>query len=182
MESTTMNLTKYLELVKSLSAYLARSIDENTDPELEKSLFNKRLELKALAADLKMAEEKILEYEKPKELSARASNLVLTPEDLVGLPPELLNQLAISESDRQEFKVLDLIKERGGTTTLDFLIIDWYKATQEILERHKLSAKLYRMTQKGLIYPIPNKKGVYSLYPPDNQDVEQPENNGEKEE
>ena len=88
--------------------------------------------------------------------------LSLTPADLEGLPEEVLKQLSISEGDRTDFAVLNLLEELGGIASLDQLLIGLYKKTGEVLKRQGLTSRLYRMTQKELIYGVPGKKGIYA--------------------
>jgi hypothetical protein len=101
------------------------------------------------------------------ELKKRKSafeNLEVSPKDLHDLPPELIAQLSISESDREEFQILNVMEEAGGTLSLDQLLIAVYRKSKEILERSKLNARLYRMTMKGTLFSVPSRKGVYSIY------------------
>lgn len=95
----------------------------------------------------------------------RTNSVHLTPEDLADLPPELLEQLNISESDRQEFLIMEVLDELGGFASIDKIMIHMYKKSGEILDRQKLNARLYRMSTKNLIHSFPNRKGVYSLKP-----------------
>ena len=94
--------------------------------------------------------------------TGRQIRLSLTPADLEGLPEEVLKQLSISDGDRTDFAVLNLLEELGGIATLDQLLIGLYRKTGEVLKRQALTSRLYRMTQKELIYGISGKKGVYS--------------------
>lgn len=92
----------------------------------------------------------------------KSSPLYLTTEDLEDLPPELIDQLNITESDKKDMYLAKLIDKCGGIISLDKLLIAIYKDSSEIYERNKLMARLYRMSQKGLIYTHPSKKGQYS--------------------
>lgn len=94
---------------------------------------------------------------------APASSINITPDDLVGLPPELIAELNISDSDKKEFVILDVLKDLGGLGSIDKLMIGIYKRSGEIYDRNKLMARLYRMSVKELIYQHPSRKGVYSL-------------------
>ena len=90
------------------------------------------------------------------------SPLYLTTEDLEDLPPALVAQLNITESDKKDMYLSKLIDKCGRIISLDKLLIAIYKDSGEIHERNKLMARLYRMSQKGLIYTHPYKKGQYS--------------------
>ena len=64
-----------------------------------------------------------------------AQRLTLMPEDIEGLPPELLEQLSISESDLLDFKIIEIIQARRGLATLDQIIIDLYQAPIRLCTR-----------------------------------------------
>src|SRR5690606_37816426 len=88
------------------------------------------------------------------------------PKDLEGLPEELIAELSISESDREEFELLAIIEAGGGTMSLDQLLVAVYKKHGTIYERVKLNQRLYRMASKGALYSVPGRKGWYSIYEP----------------
>lgn len=96
--------------------------------------------------------------QKPKQL-----RLSLTPADLEGIPEELVEELSISGVDRVEFTILALLEDAGGIMSLDQILIGLYHKTKEINKRQTITSRLYRMSQKGLIFSVPSKKGVYSL-------------------
>jgi hypothetical protein len=86
----------------------------------------------------------------------------LFPEDIEGLPQELIDQLSINDADKLEFEIINIIDEAGGFLNLDKILIGLFKKTNEVHKRTPLTAKLYRMCQKQLISAVPNKKGVYT--------------------
>ena len=90
------------------------------------------------------------------------SKLSLIPEDLEGLPEELINELSISEADKTEFLILNIIQENGDVASLDKILVGIYKKNGEIMKRPTLTARLYKMSQKDLIFNVQGKKGVYS--------------------
>jgi len=90
--------------------------------------------------------------------------LSLTQDDLENLPPEQVKELSISSSDRAEFSILSMLENHGGIMSLDQIIVCLYKETQEVQKRATITARLYRMSQKEMIYTVPLKKGVYSLH------------------
>ena len=94
------------------------------------------------------------------------SAIELTPEDLEGLPADVLAELNLSESDQQELQIVELMDAAGGTISIDVLLVRWFKQYQEVFKRRSLAAKLYRMAQKGRIYSVPKQKGVYSTQKP----------------
>lgn len=90
------------------------------------------------------------------------SSIYISPDDIKNLPPELLKQLNISDSDRQDFQIIEAIDSVGGIASIDKILIAYYHLTKEIYDRQKLMAKLYRMSVKGMLYSHPHKKGIYS--------------------
>lgn len=95
----------------------------------------------------------------PSPLSAK---LGLSPEEIEGLPPELLEELSISESERADFAIISTIEEAGGVLSLDKILIAMYRKTGEINKRTQMNSKLYRIVQKGNLFNVPGRKGVYS--------------------
>lgn len=107
------------------------------------------------------------------------SAVVLTPVDVEGLPPELLKELNISESDQSEFDIVSLVKRNGGIMSLDHILIALYRETGVIHKRNLLTSKLYRMAKKELLYNVPGKRGVYSIEPmPGSQELAAEEQGG----
>jgi hypothetical protein len=82
--------------------------------------------------------------------------------ELQDLPPELMAELSISDSDKLDFSIASLIEDVGGVATLDRVLVSIFKLTGEILKRATLNARLWRMVQKEMIFSVPGKKGVYS--------------------
>lgn len=85
----------------------------------------------------------------------------LSPHELLDLPPELIEQLALNDSDNYELELIRLIDSVGGTISLDKLIILLYREKGEITDRTQLNARLNRMMRKEMIFSVPKKKGVY---------------------
>jgi hypothetical protein len=93
-------------------------------------------------------------------------------DDLADLPAELLAEL--SEGAKGEKDVLvKIIDERGGTATLDEVLIDLFRKHREIGKRNIVANKLYRLNKRKLVWPVPGKKGIYTTTKP-------PEVNGGK--
>jgi hypothetical protein len=97
-------------------------------------------------------------------LRKQADAIALRPEDVLGLPEELLAQLSLTPGDKQDFEIAEIVRKAGGVLSLDHILIALYRKTGEIHERTKLNSRLYRMTTKDLLYPVPGKKGVYSIH------------------
>ena len=89
----------------------------------------------------------------------------LLPKELVGLPQELIDELSAKGTDQQELLIMELIESAGGTLSLDRILIGLYNKQNLIMKRPHLTAKLYRMIQKEMIYTVPKKKGIYSTEP-----------------
>ena len=88
----------------------------------------------------------------------------LTLVDIEDAPQELLNELNISESDRQEMIILDIIVEFGGIASLAKIIASLYQRTGVIVKRNTMVSKLFRMADKHMIFNVPGKRGIYSSY------------------
>lgn len=94
----------------------------------------------------------------------RGVGLELLPEDLDGLPAELVAELSLTESDQQELDILKLMEAEGGTISLDLLLVRWYQSKKHVIKRKPLTSRLYRMQQKGRIFAVGGTKGIYSLH------------------
>lgn len=90
--------------------------------------------------------------------------LLLTYEEIEGLPEELLKELNLTETDRHDLVVEHLIAQAGGILSLDKIMVQLWKKTGEVPKRNTITSRLYRMVAKGMIYNVPGKKGVYSTY------------------
>ena len=85
-------------------------------------------------------------------------------DDLSDLPPELLKEL--SESFKGETDpLIRIINDRGGTASLDEILVDLFRRYREIGKRPIISNKLYRFSKRGLCAPVPGKKGFYTTDP-----------------
>jgi hypothetical protein len=94
-----------------------------------------------------------------------AKRLALTWEEVHDLPPELISELSVSDGDKLEFDIVQILDELGGVASLDRLLVALYRKTGEIHQRTWLNNRLYRMVQKEMLYSVPGKKGVYSSEP-----------------
>jgi hypothetical protein len=64
-----------------------------------------------------------------------------------------------------------MIAQDGGVLSLDKIMVELYRRTREIPKRTTITSRLYRMAQKGMIYNVPGKKGIYSTYEMTEQDA-----------
>ncbi|MBK6802824.1 MAG: hypothetical protein IPG83_15460 [Novosphingobium sp.] len=81
---------------------------------------------------------------------------------LEDLPEALRNQLQLAKVADLDQAIVDLIRDDlEGVANLDEILVGLYRRRGEVLERHFLSNKLYRMNKAGLIRSVSGKKGVY---------------------
>lgn len=132
-------------------------------------------------AELAETIEKTLSYIKelekrpnPEKLQIKQS-FELSYDEVEGLPEELIKELSISETDKIEHIIKTLIDGAGGILNIDRILIGLYGYTKEVHKRNATTARLYRMCQKGLIYSVPNRKGLYSTI--ENSNLEPVQNN-----
>jgi hypothetical protein len=95
---------------------------------------------------------------------APQKRIQITYEEIAEAPEELLRELNLTENDRQELLVEYIIARDGGILSLDKIMLELYKETKEVPKRNALTQRLYRMANRGMIYNVPGKKGVYSTY------------------
>ena len=88
--------------------------------------------------------------------------LTLSPDDVVGLPPELMEELSISEGDRIDFAIQTAIAKAGGALSIDKILIALWRDTGEVHKRVAINSRLYRLVQKDILYTVPSRKGVYA--------------------
>lgn len=99
-------------------------------------------------------------------LNPDKSTSTILPSELEGLPRELLEQLS---TDTHEINILKIMEDHSGPISLDRLILNFYKLHGEVLDRRKLTTKLYRMCKSGSLYTV-GERGIYSLYEPEKTD------------
>jgi hypothetical protein len=105
-----------------------------------------------------------------RSLSAQ-KRIQLTFEDIQGLPEDLIKELNVSDTDRQEMVIEHIIAQSGGVLSLDKILVELWRRTGEVHKRNTMISRLYRMAQRGMIYNVPGKKGVYSTYEISEQDA-----------
>lgn len=103
-----------------------------------------------------------LEHLSNSQTSKQFDPINLLPSDLIDLPPAVIAQLALTESDNYELDLVRLIDSVGGIISLDKLIILLFREKGEIVDRTQLNARLNRMMRKGVLFSYPKRKGVYS--------------------
>lgn len=86
--------------------------------------------------------------------------------DLSDLPPELMKELAGIKVDDLEQQIFTIVKSGAEEVDLDAILIELFRRFQIIQTRKFLQNKLWRMAQKGVIFSVSGKKGVYSANAP----------------
>jgi len=82
-------------------------------------------------------------------------------DEFADLPPELLEQLS-EGAKAQVDPIIKIINDRGGTATLDEILIDLYRATKEVNKRTIIQNKVFRLSKREMCWSVPGKKGVYT--------------------
>ena len=86
--------------------------------------------------------------------------------DVSDLPDELLRELSGVKVDDLEQQLFSIVVS-GDQVDLDAILIEMYRRFSVVQTRRFLQNKLYRMSQKEIIFPVPGRKGVYSSKPID---------------
>lgn len=86
--------------------------------------------------------------------------------DLSDLPPELMKELAGIKVDDLEQQIFTIVSSGGDEVDLDAILIELFRRFKVIQTRKFLQNKLWRMAQKGVIFSVPNRKGIYSAKAP----------------
>jgi hypothetical protein len=163
-------LARHMILVKDQLEFHRRMAERYADNPFRSNLHKStKTGFEELAADIMEADklldtppEILAQQSQPVLSPSKAVRLALAPQDIEGLPEDLLKELSVSEGDKTEFAIISIIEDNGGIATLDRLLIGMYKKTGEIYKRQTLTSRLYRMAQKELVYSVPTRKGVYS--------------------
>lgn len=166
-------LNKHIDFVNEQIAFHKASAERYKNSKFRNS---KHLEtasrFEELLEYLRHASEELEEAKKRANSKSRPKTLrlSLTPEELEGLPQELLDEL--SSADRSEYLILNILEDAGGVASLDKILVELFRRTNEVTKRSTLTSRIYRMAQKNLVHSVPGKKGVYSLQPMSREDVE----------
>jgi hypothetical protein len=156
-------LSKHLDFVHRQTDYHQRKAEElkKTQPALAKKHLASVGRFKALAGDLANCDRKVDDAEIALKPVRLLRTLNLQPGELDDLPEDLIKELS-ADNDRVEHVIFKIIDEAGGITSLDRIIIGLYRKTGEVHKRSATTSRLYRMSQKGFVFNVPGKKGVYS--------------------
>lgn len=88
-------------------------------------------------------------------------------EDISDLPPSLQKELSVTKTDELEDQLFTLIKAAGGEADIDTLLVGLWRRFKVEQTRRFIQNKLWRMTQKEILWSLPGKKGVYSATEPE---------------
>lgn len=155
-------LLKHLGFVNEQIGVQTKLIAKFQNQDWRRALHENSCEqFKTLASDLTEAD-KLLDQYAGAPAPIKVNKLALTPQDVEGLPEELLAELTFSGADKSEMALIQVINDNGGIASLDQILVGIFRKNGEIFKRSALTSKLYRMIQKPLIFAVPNKKGVYS--------------------
>lgn len=169
------NLAKYIPLVKGQAEFhagMAVRFGEQArhpDPKRAEKHAATSKQFQELLAEVERADTLLAQSAKPAVV--KPIQLSLSFDELEGLPQELLQELSFSDGDRTDYNIIRMIEDLGGIASLDRIIIGLYKQTGEINKRSTLTSRLYRMAQKGMIFPVPSKKGAYASQELTDEDV-----------
>ena len=82
--------------------------------------------------------------------------------DLVDLPEELLREMGVTNTDRRNVLLLEIMKKHEPEpTSINQLLLGIYKETGEIEKRSRLIGRMYRLARRGAVSALPGKKGLY---------------------
>ena len=87
---------------------------------------------------------------------------MLATKELADLPPELIKELGIKNSDRMDLFIYNFIKENGATT-INQILIHIYREMGIVMKRKHLVGRIYRLIQKSDLGNVEGKKGVYQV-------------------
>lgn len=68
----------------------------------------------------------------------------------------------LSGSAFERSPIFDIFKENGGEASVDDVLIGIFRKTGNVIKRHSVVARLYRMKKNGIV-ARKNLKGVYVL-------------------
>lgn len=138
-------LGKYGAFVNEQISLQRRLARKYSDTQWRKELHEKTGQMfRDLGDDLVLIQSRLNDVEsrdiKPENIR---KNISLSLEDIEGLPPELMQELSISDADRLEFTIVELINDAGGVLSLDKILIGLYRKTGEVHKRSTLTSRLY---------------------------------------
>lgn len=85
--------------------------------------------------------------------------------DVSDLPPELLKELSVVETDDLEEQILTVMRACPEDANLDQVLVGLYRKFKVVQTRRFIQNKLYRMSRKELIHAVAGHRATYSLKP-----------------
>ena len=152
-----INLAELIEFVKEQHTFHLERAEEFSDNKYRK---NRHLDT---AEKFEHLSEYLETTSQKYNIQTKKLPLTIASAELEGLPDELVKELSISKSDEAEYAIYDITESNGGVISLDQLLIKYYRLLGEVVKRPAMTNRLHRMVEKGMIYRIPGRKGVYSL-------------------
>lgn len=151
-------MPEYADSVNSIIVYLVKAKKAYE----ERGNRERAVEMARYEQDLRAF---VREYERLDDLTRPIPSY--EGDDLSDLPKELRAELSISKTDNLEDQVATVINAAGGEADIDAILIYLYRKFKVIQTRRFMQNKLWRMTQKGLLYSVPGKKGHYTTTKPE---------------
>lgn len=152
-----MMIEKFIDFAKGQQAYHTRQVERFPDDPTRASQHRAFAEQFAdLATFLEQQQAGPSSEERPRERYSKLG-------DLSDLPPELLKELNISDSDQLERQILELADELDGEISVDEILIGLYRRFKVVQQRKILVGKLSRMLKKGSLISVAGRKGVYRV-------------------
>jgi hypothetical protein len=87
--------------------------------------------------------------------------------DLSDLPPELVQELSEEATREVAHPLIEIIDGRGGTATLDEILIDLYRKYKKVGKRASVARRLSVLLRRGLCRLVPGASGYYTTTKPD---------------
>ena len=116
-------------------------------------------------AKLKDAQDRPIAALEPEVTQGSADEAValflIDPFDLSGLPPEVLEELSISQADQQDAQIVQLLRIAKRPLSINEITVGLFRKFQQQTKRTALSSRLYRMAARGDIENV--DKGVYAV-------------------
>jgi len=83
--------------------------------------------------------------------------------DISDLPAELVKELSVKRLDELETQILAIMRSCDGEANLDQVLVGLYRSYKVVQTRRFVQNKLYRMSQKGIVFAIHGQRAAYSL-------------------
>jgi hypothetical protein len=87
----------------------------------------------------------------------------LNPLDVDALPEEFRSEITISDGDKQDAQVVELLRIANRPLALNELLVGCWRKYEVQHKRNQLTARLYRLARRGDIFVV--GKGTYSIRP-----------------